>query len=105
MYFLTKYLTDPTFDRNRHELAVATVGIAAALDLSAVVLVVLRRYGAYGYWMFVGLVDLCVGIMGCVAAVKIYMVHLEHGDQGVEEHGLVWEDQAKIVGLLGLVCG
>lgn len=105
LYFLAKYMSDPTFDKNRHELAVATAGIAAGLDLSAAVLVAMKRYGAYGYWMFVMLVDLCVGIMGCVAAVKIYMVHLEHGDKGVEEHGMVWEDQAKILGLMGLVVG
>ncbi|KAM7208389.1 hypothetical protein V8F20_001367 [Naviculisporaceae sp. PSN 640] len=104
-YFLAKYMSDATFDKNRHELAVATVGIAAGLDLSAVILAAMKRYGMYGYWMFAMLVDLCIGIMGCVAAIKIYMVHLEHGEKGVEEHGMVWEDEAKILGLCGLVVG
>ncbi|KAM7215191.1 hypothetical protein V8F06_009414 [Rhypophila decipiens] len=109
IFFLTKYASladsEPSYDKNRHELAVATFGLAAALDISVIVVALLKRYGLWGYWMFVMLVDLCIAVMGVVAAVRIYMVHLEHGELAVEEHGMEWEDQAKVLGLGGLVCG
>lgn len=106
-FFFVKWQATREFRTGKYELAVATVGVAMALDLAAVIFSTCRaRFATWGYWMFGILLDLSLGVMGIVGGWNVYF-RKEVAVAGAEmvEGGHGWEGMGKIVGLFAFVCG
>lgn len=107
-FFLVKWQPTKGFDTSRYELAIVTVGVAMALDLGAVIFSTCQRYGKWGWWMLVILVDVSIGIMGVLGGLRVFGLDADGGQFsgfGGEGRGERWEGMGKFVGLFGLVCG
>ncbi|KAM7191233.1 hypothetical protein V8F20_009411 [Naviculisporaceae sp. PSN 640] len=108
-FFLVKWQPTKGFDTSRYELAIVTVGVAMALDLGAVIFSTCQRYGKWGWWLLVILVDFSIGIMGVLGGLKVFGIETngqsEFSGFGGEDRGVKWEAMGRFVGLHGLICG
>ncbi|KAM7182719.1 hypothetical protein V8F33_014076 [Rhypophila sp. PSN 637] len=102
-FFLVKWQPTKNFPTSRYELSVATVGVALALDLSAVILSTCKKYGLW--WItFMVLADVGIGIMGVLGVVRVYSTGGMDG-RTEDELGWKWGGMGRLVGLFGVICG
>ncbi|KAM7213605.1 hypothetical protein V8F06_010991 [Rhypophila decipiens] len=102
-FLLVKWQPSKNFPTSRYELSVATVGVALALDLSAVILSTCKKYGLW--WItFMVLADMGIGIMGVLGVVRVYSTDGMDG-KTEDELGWKWAGMGRLVGLFGVICG